>query len=148
MNFMKTINRTLYSSFFIDENHKLCMARFHSTTFVVGILWYCMSNTQRHARILQIALKFGADVNNKAKNGKPVFVEACELSNENEEFCLTLLKEGAESNSIFEVKGYTALMAACRAGNAKVTAAILAAGADPDTLDKWKSHASHYAARS
>ena len=106
-----------------------------------------MSNTQRHARILDIALQYGADVNNKAKDGKPVFVEACETANDNEQFCLTLLKRGAEANSVYEIKGYTALMAACRAGNAVVTAAVLAAGADPDSLDKWKSHAAHYAAR-
>ena len=106
-----------------------------------------MSNTQRHSRILKLALKFGADVNNKAKDGKPVLIEACEKANENEEFCLTLLKEGAEANSTLEIKGFTALMAACRAGNAKVVTAILAAGGDPDSLDKWNSHAAHFAAR-
>ena len=106
-----------------------------------------MSNTQRHARILDIALQYGADVNNKAKDGKPVFVEACENANENEQFCLTLLKKGAGANSVYDVRGFTALMAACKAGNSNVTAAILAAGADPDALDKWQTHAAHFAAK-
>lgn len=107
-----------------------------------------MSNTQRHSRITDLAIQYGADVNNKAKDGKPVFVEACELANDNEEFCLKLLKKGAEANSVYEVRGFTALMAACKAGNASVTTAILAAGADPDALDKWNTHASHFAAKS
>jgi len=38
-------------------------------------------------------------------------------------------------------------MAACKAGNANVTAALLAKGADPDALDKWNTHASHFAAK-
>ncbi|KAF6028163.1 ANKEF1 [Bugula neritina] len=112
-----------------------------------GIIWYCMANTQRHARILELALQYGADVNNKAKDGKPVFVEACEQANENEQFCMTLLRRGAEANSVYEVTGLTALMAACKAGNANITSAILAAGGDPDSLDKWKSHAAHFAAK-
>lgn len=97
---------------------------------------------------MDIALQYGADVNNKAKDGKPVFVEACETANDNEQFCLTLLERGAEANSVYEIKGFTALMAACKAGNATIATAILAAGGDPDSLDKWKSHAAHYASKS
>ena len=68
-----------------------------------GVLFYCISPTQRHARCMDIALAFGSDVNCQTSDGIPVFLKACETSSENEEMCLSLLKKGADPNSKQEV---------------------------------------------
>lgn len=46
---------------------------------------------------------YGANVNNKSKDGIPVFVYACESANENEEMALALLERGADPNVKYEV---------------------------------------------
>ena len=74
----------------------------------LGILFYCICPTQRHSKCLEIALKHGADVNNKSKEGMPVFLFACESANENEEACLSLLKKGANPKLKHEVCGFVA----------------------------------------
>lgn len=112
-----------------------------------GLLWYCLTPTERHAKIVELALRYGADVNNRSRDGVPIFVEACKRARDSESLCLTLLRLGAEANSRHESSGVTALMAACGAGNATVVAAILAAGGDPDALDRFNSHAAHLAAK-
>ena len=50
-----------------------------------------------------MALENEADVNNKAKDGTPVFMVACETANENEDMCLTLLAKGAQPDCRVEV---------------------------------------------
>lgn len=68
-----------------------------------GILFYCISPTQRHAKCLEIAVTNGAEVNNKSKEGIPVFMLASETATENEETCQLLLQKGADPNSKQEV---------------------------------------------
>ena len=77
-----------------------CVYCFIHTT---GVLFYCISPTERHARCLEISLTYGADVNNKSKDGTPVFLKACDSASENEDMCLALLKKGADPNSKHEV---------------------------------------------
>lgn len=69
-----------------------------------GIIFYCIASTERHAKCLELALAQGANVNNIAKDGTPVFLLACETAVENELMCLTLLEKGANPNSKIEVK--------------------------------------------
>ncbi len=52
---------------------------------------------------MDIALAYGADVNNKSKDGIQVFLKACETALENEDTCLQMLKKGADPNSKHEV---------------------------------------------
>ncbi|XP_054678563.1 ankyrin repeat and EF-hand domain-containing protein 1 isoform X3 [Grus americana] len=42
-----------------------------------GVLFYCILPTRRHYHCMQIALDYGADVNNCTTDGKPVFLQAC-----------------------------------------------------------------------
>lgn len=72
-------------------------------TFSLGILFYCISPTQRHAKCLEIAVLHGAEVNNTDKQGIPVLLYACETATDNEEMCLLLIQKGAEPNSKQEV---------------------------------------------
>ena len=53
---------------------------------------------------MEIVLAFGADVNNKSKEGQPVFLKACETAAENEAMCLMLLQKGADPNSKHDVR--------------------------------------------
>jgi hypothetical protein len=46
----------------------------------------------------------GADVNNRARNGIPNLVHACSKSEEQEDFCIDLIKSGADVNLVDEVK--------------------------------------------
>jgi len=46
----------------------------------------------------------GADVNNRAKNGIPNLVHACSNSEEQEDFCINLIKAGANVRLVDEVK--------------------------------------------
>ena len=46
----------------------------------------------------------GADVNNRARNGIPNLLHACSKSEEQEDFCIELIKAGADVNLIDEVK--------------------------------------------
>ena len=70
---------------------------------LLGVIFYCISNTQRHQRCLDIALAHGAEVNNISNDGIPVFLQACETAKDNEEMCLMLLKKGSDPNSKNEV---------------------------------------------
>jgi hypothetical protein len=46
----------------------------------------------------------GADVNNRARNGIPNLVYACSKSEEQEDFCIDLIKAGADVRLVDEVK--------------------------------------------
>lgn len=130
-----------------------------------GILFYCISPTQRHAKCLEIAVLNGAEVNNTDKQGIPVLLNACETATDNEEMCLLLIQKGAEPNSKQEIDiettklppkklarekktGKTALMAAAASGSVKVVRALLQNGADVNATDLRHNHASHFAAAS
>ncbi|XP_062981395.1 ankyrin repeat and EF-hand domain-containing protein 1 isoform X2 [Elgaria multicarinata webbii] len=64
-----------------------------------GVLFYCILPTKRHYRCVQIALEFGADVNNCTIEGKPVFLQACEQAHEIKEICMKFLDRGADPNA-------------------------------------------------
>ena len=74
-----------------------------STPSPLGVLFYCISPTQRHARCMDIALTYGSDVNCQTTDGVPVFLKSCETASENEDMCMNLLKKGANPNSKHEV---------------------------------------------
>lgn len=84
----------------------------------LGILFYCISPTQRHAKCLEIAVINGAEVNNTDKNGIPVLLFACETAMDNEDMCLLLIQKGAEPNSkqevgfviLFSVNDYSSIL--------------------------------------
>jgi hypothetical protein len=46
----------------------------------------------------------GADVNNRARNGIPNLVHACTKSEEQEDFCIDLIKAGADVQLVDEVR--------------------------------------------
>jgi hypothetical protein len=46
----------------------------------------------------------GANVNNRARSGIPNLVHACSNSEELEEFCIDLIKAGADVRLVDEVK--------------------------------------------
>ncbi|KAL8611118.1 hypothetical protein ACOMHN_064408 [Nucella lapillus] len=112
-----------------------------------AILFYCISNTERHTKCLLLALKHGADVNNRAKIGTPIFLQACETAAQNEFLCLTLLHRGADPNSKMEKSNRTSLMAASESGSLKVVKAILSRGGAVNILDIRKNNAAHFAAK-
>ena len=68
-----------------------------------GILFYCISPTERHAKCFEIAVSNGAEVNNMSREGIPVFLSACETAMENEEMCKLLIQKGADPNCKQEV---------------------------------------------
>lgn len=68
-----------------------------------GILFYCISPTERHAKCLEIAVENGADPNNISAEGIPVLLYACETATDNEEACIQLLEKGANPNGKQEV---------------------------------------------
>lgn len=111
-----------------------------------GILFYCISPTERHAKCLEIAVEHGADPNNISMEGIPVLLYACETAIDNEEACIQLLQKGANPNGKQEKTGKTCLMAAAASGSVKVVRAILERGADVNALDIKHNHAAHYAA--
>ncbi len=52
----------------------------------------------------------GADVNNRARNGIPNLIHACLNSEENEDFCIDLIKAGADVLLVDEVKMIQSLL--------------------------------------
>ena len=73
----------------------------NTCTFIVsaGVMFYCISPTQRHQKCMELALEYNSDVNNKSKEGVAVFLQACETAKDNEKACLMMLEKGAEPNS-------------------------------------------------
>ncbi|XP_067900435.1 ankyrin repeat and EF-hand domain-containing protein 1a [Heterodontus francisci] len=112
-----------------------------------GILYYCIAPTSRHLRCLEIALAHGADVNNCANEGKPIFLLACEQAAACSEMCLQILEKGADPNSRFELTGHTALMEASREGAIEVVCAILERGCEINVLQNERFNAAHFAAQ-
>ncbi|XP_030643832.1 ankyrin repeat and EF-hand domain-containing protein 1 [Chanos chanos] len=112
-----------------------------------GVLFYCLYPTTRHAHCLQVALNSKANVNSVCRSGKPVFVLACERARDCEDMCMSILEGGANPDSADETSGRTALMEAARAGSVQLVRAILQRGANPNTLDKKRFHAAHFAAK-
>ncbi len=52
---------------------------------------------------MEKCLEAGAEVNNRSKEGTPVFVAACEEAQGNEDVSLLMLTKGADPNSKDEV---------------------------------------------
>ncbi|XP_050808028.1 ankyrin repeat and EF-hand domain-containing protein 1 isoform X1 [Gopherus flavomarginatus] len=112
-----------------------------------GVLFYCILPTKRHFRCVQIALEYGADVNNCTIDGKPVFLQACEQAHEIKEICLKFLERGADPNAINLATGRTALMEAAREGVIEVVRGILERGGDVNIFDNERHNAAHFAAK-
>nr|XP_006136086.1 ankyrin repeat and EF-hand domain-containing protein 1 [Pelodiscus sinensis]XP_025033745.1 ankyrin repeat and EF-hand domain-containing protein 1 [Pelodiscus sinensis] len=112
-----------------------------------GILFYCILPTKRHCRCFQIALEYGADVNNCTTDGKPVFLQACEQAHEIKETCMKFLERGANPNAINPATGRTALMEAAREGVIEVVRGILERGGDVNIFDNERHNAAHFAAK-
>ncbi|XP_026566177.1 ankyrin repeat and EF-hand domain-containing protein 1 [Pseudonaja textilis] len=112
-----------------------------------GVLFYCILPTKRHFRCVQMVLEFGADVNNCAFEGKPVFVQACEQAHEIKEICMTFLERGADPNATNPATGRTALMEAAREGVLEVVRGILERGGNVNVFDNERHHAAHFAAK-
>ncbi|NXO67934.1 ANKE1 protein, partial [Phainopepla nitens] len=112
-----------------------------------GILFYCLLPTARHSHCLQIALEYGADVNNCTTTGRSVLLQACEQAHEIKEICLTFLKRGADPHAKDPATGRTAVMEAAREGAAEVVLDLLQRGADVNVFDFERHSAAHFAAK-
>ncbi|NWV73890.1 ANKE1 protein, partial [Dasyornis broadbenti] len=112
-----------------------------------GILFYCLSTTGRHSHCLQIALKYGADVNNCTTTGRSVLLEACEQAQEVKEICLLFLEKGADPCARDPATWRTAVMEATRQGVPEVVRALLQKGADVNLFDFERHSAAHFAAK-
>ena len=69
-----------------------------------GVIFYCLSATQRHEACLDVVLAHGASVDNVNNEGMPVFLHACETAADNEQMCALLLERGADPNCRNEVR--------------------------------------------
>ncbi|XP_064002189.1 ankyrin repeat and EF-hand domain-containing protein 1 isoform X2 [Pogoniulus pusillus] len=112
-----------------------------------GILFYCLLPTRRHYHCTQIALDNGADANNCAADGKPVFLQACEEAHEIKEICLNFLERGANPNARNPATGRTALMEAAREGVLELVRGLLERGVDVNLFDLERHSAAHFAAK-
>ncbi|RLW07057.1 hypothetical protein DV515_00004204, partial [Chloebia gouldiae] len=112
-----------------------------------GILFYCLSPTGRHSHCLQIALEYGADVNNCTTTGRSVLLQACEQAHEVKEICLIFLEKGADPHAKDPATGRTAVMEAAREGAAEVVLGLLRRGADVNLFDFERHSAAHFAAK-
>lgn len=113
-----------------------------------GVLFHCISPTQRHEKCMEICLEHGAEVNNKSNSGLPVFLCACEAAQGSEQVCMLMLQKGAEPNSRDATTRRTALMGAAASGSVAVTRAMLQKGADVNEMTtRTRTHAAHEAAK-
>ncbi|NXG08311.1 ANKE1 protein, partial [Sakesphorus luctuosus] len=112
-----------------------------------GILFYCLSPTRRHHHCLQIALEYGADVNNCTTDGRSVLLQACEQAHEIKDMCLIFLEKGASPHAKDPATGRTAVMEAAREGAAEVVRGLLERGADVNLFDFERHSAAHFAAK-
>ena len=119
------------------------------TSFVCSdAIHYCLIEpSQRHRTCLKLLLEMGANVNNRTHNGMPNLVHACLKSVEHEDFCLSLIKAGADVRLIDETSKRTALHNACLSGNVNVVRELLRAKADPNAVDSKQSAPVHEAAK-
>ncbi|XP_072188193.1 ankyrin repeat and EF-hand domain-containing protein 1 [Excalfactoria chinensis] len=112
-----------------------------------GILFYCILPTRRHFQCTQIALDYGADINNCSTDGKPIFLQACEEAHNIKEICLNFLERGANPNARDPLTGRTAVMEAAREGDLEVVRGILERGGDINVFDNERHSAAHFAAK-
>ncbi|XP_009092040.3 ankyrin repeat and EF-hand domain-containing protein 1 [Serinus canaria] len=112
-----------------------------------GILFYCLSPTVRHTHCLQIALDYGADINNCTIAGRSLLLQACEQAHEVKDMCLIFLEKGADPHARDPATGRTAVMEAAREGAADVVLALLRRGADVNLFDFERHSAAHFAAK-
>ncbi|KAM6298346.1 ankyrin repeat and EF-hand domain-containing protein 1 [Aegotheles albertisi] len=112
-----------------------------------GVLFYCILPTRRHYNCTQIALDYGADVNNCTADGKPVFLQACEQAHDIKEICLNFLERGANPNARNPSTGRTALMEAAREGALELVRGLLERGVDVNVFDLERHSAAHFAAK-
>ncbi|NXD02659.1 ANKE1 protein, partial [Certhia familiaris] len=112
-----------------------------------GILFYCLLPTARNSHCLQIALEYGADVNNCTTSGRSVLLQACEQAHEIQEMCLIFLEKGADPRAKDPATGRTAVMEAAREGAAEVVLGLLQRGADANLFDFERHSAAHFAAK-
>ncbi|CAF0882998.1 unnamed protein product [Adineta ricciae] len=111
-------------------------------------VYYCFTEpTQRHKACLKVLLEMGADVNNRSRSGVPNLVHACLNSKEQEEFCIDLIRAGADVRLVDETTNRTALHNACLSGSENVVRELLRAKADPDALDNTQAAPVHEAAK-
>uniref|UniRef100_A0A8B9UB17 Ankyrin repeat and EF-hand domain containing 1 n=1 Tax=Anas zonorhyncha TaxID=75864 RepID=A0A8B9UB17_9AVES len=112
-----------------------------------GVLFYSILPTRRHYHCTQIALDYGADLNNCTTDGKPVFLQACEQAHDIKEICLNFLERGANPDSRDPATGRTALMEAAREGVLELVRGILERGVDVNLFDNERHSAAHFAAK-
>ncbi|NWI56700.1 ANKE1 protein, partial [Calyptomena viridis] len=112
-----------------------------------GILFYCLLPTRRHYHCMQIALEYGADVNNSTTEGRSVLLCACEEAHDIKEMCLAFLEKGANPQTTDPATGRTAVMEAAREGAVEVVRGLLARGADVNLFDFERHGAAHFAAK-
>ncbi|NWS53952.1 ANKE1 protein, partial [Chunga burmeisteri] len=112
-----------------------------------GVLFYCILPTSRHYHCMQIALDYGADVNNCTTDGKPVFLQACEQAHDIKEICLNFLERGANPKARNPATGRTALMEAAREGVLELVRGLLERGVDVNLYDLERHSAAHFAAK-
>ncbi|OWK61817.1 Ankyrin repeat and EF-hand domain-containing protein 1 [Lonchura striata] len=101
----------------------------------------------RHSHCLQIALEYGADVNNCTTTGRSVLLQACEQAHEVKEMCLIFLEKGADPHAKDPATGRTAVMEAAREGAVEVVLGLLRRGADVNLFDFERHSAAHFAAK-
>ncbi|NXJ75116.1 ANKE1 protein, partial [Trogon melanurus] len=112
-----------------------------------GILFYCILPTRRHNICMQMALKYGADVNNCTTEGKPLLLQACERAHDIKETCLNFLERGANPSARNPATGRTALMEAAREGILELVRALLERGVDVNLVDLEGHSPAHFAAK-
>ncbi|CAF2773868.1 unnamed protein product [Rotaria sp. Silwood2] len=105
------------------------------------------ATTERHQTCLKILLEMGANVNNRTHNGVPNLVYICNDSIESEDFCMALIRAGADVQLIDEKTQRTALHNACLSGSTKIVRELLHSQADPNALDDKRSTPAHEAAK-
>ncbi|KAM9703149.1 ankyrin repeat and EF-hand domain-containing protein 1 [Menidia menidia] len=111
-----------------------------------GVLFYCIYPTKRHTHCLQVALKSQADPNNISTDGIHVFQLMCEKAHVCTPLCLIMLDAGSDPNATNKETGATALMEAVKAGSLQLVRTILRRGGNPNSQDKKRFTAVHYAA--
>ncbi|XP_051470139.1 ankyrin repeat and EF-hand domain-containing protein 1 isoform X2 [Apus apus] len=112
-----------------------------------GVLFYCILPTKRHYHCTQIALDYGADVNNCTTRGKPLLLQACEQAHDIQEICLNFLERGVNPDARNPATGRTALMEAAREGVLEVVRGLLERGVDVNLFDLERHSAAHFAAK-
>lgn len=86
------------------ENALLYIIKNVRIFFIPDAVYYCVSETtQEHKTCFKMLLEMGANVNNQTKSGLPNLVYVCEESFDNEEYCMGLIRKGADVHLVDEV---------------------------------------------